>query len=322
MDAAREHTPVLYKEVLDGLQPRSDGTYIDATVGGGGHAWGILQESAPGGRLLGLDADPDAIEYAQELLASYQARVVLREANFRNLKDTAQSVGFDQVDGILMDLGISSRQLRNGSRGFSFAAEGPLDMRLGPGQRVRAADLVNGSSESELAELLWRYGEERQARRIARAIVRARPLSTTTQLADLIARTVAHSKRIHPATRTFQALRIAVNDELGALEAALSQTRDLLRPGGRLAVISFHSLEDRLVKRFIRLESRECVCPPEIPVCICSHRPSLRSLTAKPIRPSDAEIERNRRSRSARLRLAERLNPAPAGDGVEGLLRA
>lgn len=308
MNGSSEHVPVLYNEVLDGIQPRPGGRYIDATLGAAGHAAGILAASGPDGELLGLDADPDAISFAGQVLGSFGDRVVLQVANFRHLREVALALGFGQVDGILMDLGLSSRQLANAERGFSFNQDGPLDMRMNRSQRETAADLINALPEAELAELLWRYGEERHARRIARIIVSSRPVRTTGQLADLVARTVGRREKIHPATRTFQALRIAVNDELEALSQALRQARDLLRPQGRLAVIAFHSLEDRLVKRFYQQESRDCLCPPEIPVCICEHRATLRVLTPRPVRPSAEEIARNPRSRSARLRLAERLN--------------
>jgi 16S rRNA (cytosine1402-N4)-methyltransferase len=308
MRGSSEHVPVLCNEVLDGIQPQPGGRYIDATVGAAGHAAGVLAASAPNGVLLGLDADPDAISFAELVLGSYGDRVVLQTANFRNLKEVALALGFGQVDGILMDLGLSSRQLANAERGFSFSQDGPLDMRMNRSQRETAADLVNALPEAELAELLWRYGEERHARRIARAIVASRPLSTTLQLADLVARTVGRREKIHPATRTFQALRIAVNDELEALNQVLPQARDLLCPQGRLAIIAFHSLEDRLVKRFYQQESRDCLCPPEIPVCVCEHRATLRVITPRPVRPSAEEIARNPQSRSARLRLAERLN--------------
>lgn len=308
MHGSSEHVPVLYNKVLDGIQPRSGGRYIDATLGAAGHAAGILTASGPDGELLGLDADPDAISFAGQVLGSFGDRVVLQVANFRHLREVALALGFGQVDGILMDLGLSSRQLADAERGFSFNQDGPLDMRMNRSQRETAADLINALPEAELAELLWRYGEERHARRIARVIVSSRPVSTTGQLADLVARTVGRREKIHPATRTFQALRIAVNDELEALNQALRQARDLLRPQGRLAVIAFHSLEDRLVKRFYQQESRDCLCPPEIPVCICEHRATLKVLTPRPVRPSAEEIARNPRSRSARLRLAERLN--------------
>jgi 16S rRNA (cytosine1402-N4)-methyltransferase len=306
MDEAREHIPVLYKEVMAGLRPQSEGRYIDATLGSGGHAAGILTASAPNGKLLGLDADPEAIRFAGQYLRPFGGRAILEVANFRQIEPVARHLGFGQVDGILMDLGLSSRQLSDPERGFSFSLDGPLDMRMDPSQARTAADLVNHLPQAELADLLWRYGEERYSRRIARAIVAARPVTTTKQLADLVERTVSRREKIHPATRTFQALRIAVNDELEALSQALVQARNLLQSRGRLAVIAFHSLEDRLVKRFYQQESRDCLCPPEVPICVCEHRATLRVLTSKPVRPTAEEIARNPRSRSARLRIAER----------------
>lgn len=311
METFGQHVPVLYDEVLAGIQPRPGGRYIDATLGAGGHAVGILRASAPNGHLLGLDADPEATAFALQILQPFADRVTVRTANFRHLKKVASALGFEQVDGLVMDLGLSSRQLTEAQRGFSFSQDGPLDMRFDRGQAHSAAELVNHLSEAELADLIWRYGEERHARRIARAIVAARPVTSTGQLADLVARTVGHYERIHPATRTFQALRIAVNDELEALSEALWQARDLLRPRGRLAVIAFHSLEDRVVKRFYHQETTDCLCPPETPVCVCDHHATLKVLTKKPIRPKEEEIARNPRSRSARLRIAERLEQAP-----------
>jgi 16S rRNA (cytosine1402-N4)-methyltransferase len=260
--------------------------------------------------LLGLDADPEAITFTRQALASFGDRAILGVGNFRHLKHLANSLGFDQVDGILMDLGLSSRQLADADRGFSFSQEGPLDMRMDRRKETTAADLVNQIPEAELAGILWRYGEERHARRIARAIVASRPIQSTDQLAKLVARTVGHRERIHPATRTFQALRIATNDELEALSEALPQALGLLRPGGRMAVIAFHSLEDRLVKRFFQREARDCICPPERPFCTCKHQASLKVISRKPIRPEAREVAENPRSRSARLRIAERLDPA------------
>jgi 16S rRNA (cytosine1402-N4)-methyltransferase len=276
--------------------------------------------SAPTGQLLGLDADPQAIVFAQQVLQEFGNRVLLQVANFRQLRAVAEALGFLPVDAVLMDLGLSSRQLADAERGFAFSQSGPLDMRFDPGYGQNAGDLVNHASESELAELLWRYGEERQARRIARAITAERPLATTEQLAELVARTIRHGRkgkgrrdRIHPATRTFQALRIAVNDELGALAKALPQALDVLRPGGRLAVISFHSLEDRMIKRFFREEASDCICPPEMPVCACQHKAQLALVTRKPLQPTPEEKARNPRSRSAKLRIVERLSQAPSG---------
>ncbi|NPA89964.1 MAG: 16S rRNA (cytosine(1402)-N(4))-methyltransferase RsmH [Chloroflexi bacterium] len=303
------HEPVMVKEVIEYLQPRSGGTYIDATVGGGGHAEAILKASEPEGRLLGLDADPGAIERTHRRLHRLGHRVKLVHAHFDRLEDIATREGFVPADGVLMDLGISSDQLEEGERGFSFLRPGPLDMRMDPSLPRTAADLVNTLPEEELARLIHTYGEERYARRIARAIVQARPLYTTTELADLIARVVPRRRgqRLHPATRTFQALRIAVNDELGALERALPQAIRVLRPGGRLVVITFHSLEDRIVKQFFRREAQDCICPPRQPVCTCGHKAQVRILTRKPVTPSPEEVARNPRARSAKLRAVEKL---------------
>lgn len=302
------HVPVLLNQVIDGLQVRPGGRYIDATVGGGGHAAEILAVSAPKGALLGLDLDPAALEIAQAELAPYAGRFQLVHSSFAHLEAVARKRGFVPVDGVLFDLGLSSLQLADPDRGLSFMTEGPLDMRFDPtASGPTAGDLVNELTAAELADVLYRYGEERQSRRIAQAIVDARPLHTTTELASVIEGTVGRRRgRLHPATLTFQALRIAVNDELGALETALPQAVGVLAPGGRVAVISFHSLEDRIVKRFMRRESRDCICPPELPVCKCDHRATLRVITRKPIRPTEDEINANPRSRSARLRVAER----------------
>jgi len=308
------HIPVLFQAVLDGLRARPGGRYIDATVGGGGHAAGILAASAPDGRLLGLDRDPAAIDVARARLASSAGRVVLVHSSFSHLAEVAHTCGFVPIDGILFDLGLSSLQLSDPARGFAFMKNGPLDMRFDPTMDgPTAATLVNDLPLEQLTSLLFRYGEERQARRIAKAIVAHRPLRATEELAAVVESVVGRHGRIHPATRTFQALRIAVNDELAALEAALPQAVEILAPGARLAVISFHSLEDRMVKRFMRRESRDCICPPELPVCTCDHQATLRlvmrpgSGRRKPIRPAPEEVAANPRARSARLRVAERL---------------
>lgn len=302
------HIPVLFQVILSALAPQPGGRFIDATVGAGGHAAGLLAATAPDGRLLGLDRDPAALAVARQRLSVYGERASLVLGTFADLAAIAQAQGFVAVDGVLFDLGLSSLHLADPSRGFSFQAEGPLDMRFDPTQDLTAADLVNNLSMNDLAELLYQYGEERESRRIARAIVHARPLRTTRQLAEVVARAVGGRRgRIHPATRTFQALRIAVNDELRQLEAALPQAVALLRPGGRLAVITFHSLEDRIVKDFLRRESRDCICPPGLPVCVCGHRANLRLITRKPITPSAEEVQANPRSRSAKLRVAEKV---------------
>lgn len=305
------HRPVLYQQVLSALRPRAGGRYIDGTVGAGGHAGGILDASGPDGLLLGIDRDPAAIALAGSRLDAFADRIHLRQASYAAMKDLAAELGWERVDGILLDLGLSSMQLDDRERGFSFREEGPLDMRFDPSQPTRAGDLVNNLPEGELADLLWRFGEERRSRAVARAIVAARPLHTTAELAAVVGRAVGRSGgRIHPATRTFQALRIAVNGELSELEKGLAQSIDLLLPGGRLAVISFHSLEDRIVKQFFKRESRDCICPPDQPVCTCGHVASFRVLTKKPIRPDEQEQTENPRARSARLRVGERLDLA------------
>jgi 16S rRNA (cytosine1402-N4)-methyltransferase len=298
------HRPVLYEAVLEGLVQGSDGRYIDATVGAGGHAAGILAASGPRGRLLGIDADPQAVALARKRLAAFGDRVTLVQGDFSQLTSIGSAQGFTQVDGILLDLGVSSMQLAAPERGFSFQRDGPLDMRFGPSRPTTASALVNEREEKELVDLLRRYGQERQARRIARAIVGGRPLCSTVQLATLIEGVVRRRRRIHPATKTFQALRIAVNEELSALSEVLPQALDLLVPGGRMAVISFHSLEDRIVKQFLKQEACDCICPPEVPECVCGHLARLSIITRHPTRPSEQEVASNPRSRSARLRIA------------------
>lgn len=306
------HTPVLLQEVLDTFAPQPGQDYIDATLGGGGHAEAILRATTPQGRLLGLDADLAAIQRVRQRLAPYGERVTLVHTNFRNLQAIAKAHHFQAVDGILLDLGLSSFQLDEGESGFSFMRPGPLDMRFDRSSGLDAATLINTSDEKELADIIYRYGEERYARRIARAIVRARPLHTTQELAELIQRTVGRSKhsRLHPATRTFQALRIYVNDELGALQTVLPQAVDLLKPGGILIVISFHSLEDRIVKQYFRQEAKDCICPPRTPICQCQHKSIISELYRKGLTPQPAERDLNPRSRSARLRAARKLPPS------------
>ncbi|MDP3047749.1 MAG: 16S rRNA (cytosine(1402)-N(4))-methyltransferase RsmH [Chloroflexota bacterium] len=301
------HIPVLVNEVLAALLPRSGGSYIDATVGLGGHAAAILDASAPQGRLLGLDADPQAIVAAGDRLSGYGQRVVLVNRSYVDLTSVAEAEGFPLVDGILFDLGLSSAQLEASNRGFSFQVDEPLDMRFNPVGET-AADLVNGLSERDLADLIYQFGEEPASRMIARSIIANRPLSTTAQLARLIERTLGGRGKIHPATRTFQALRIAVNHELESIQSVLPQAVTTLRPGGRLAVITFHSLEDRLVKQFLRRESSDCLCPPRVPACTCGHRASLRLVTTKAVAPGEEELRTNPRSRSAKLRVAEKLD--------------
>jgi 16S rRNA (cytosine1402-N4)-methyltransferase len=260
--------------------------------------------------LLGLDVDPQALQLAEEKLAPFRERVILVQASYVELQAQLAAVGWEQVQGILLDLGVSSMQLNTPERGFSFLADAPLDMRFDPRNPLRAADLVNHVDEKELADILFRFGEERRSRQVAREIVRHRPILTTLQLAEVVASATSGGKPgFHPATRTFQALRIAVNQELEGLENALPQAISALAPGGRLAVIAFHSLEDRIVKQFFRQESRDCLCPPHQPVCTCGHKAVIIEITRKPLRPQKVEVEANPRSRSARLRVAEKLSP-------------
>lgn len=308
---ADAHTPVLYQRVLEAVQPEASGRYIDGTLGAGGHAYGILEASSPDGELLGIDRDRAALAIAEKRLQPFRRRLHLRQGTYAEMQEHAAAIGWHAVDGVLLDLGLSSMQLEDPGRGFSFRSEGPLDMRFDQEQPRHAGQLVNELPEEDLADLLHRYGEERRARRIARAIVRARPIQSTLELAEVVRHAVRRGGgRIHPATKTFQALRIAVNEELEQLEQGLFQAVDLLHPGGRLAVIAFHSLEDRIVKHTLRRESRDCICPPEQPVCTCDHAARLRLITRRPLRPDEGEIQSNPRARSARLRVAERLSMA------------
>lgn len=302
------HLSVLYKETLEAIAPQPGGRYVDGTLGAGGHAWGLLEGSHPDGQLLGLDVDPTALALATQRLALFGERAHIRQGSYADLAQHLAVLGWGAVDGILLDLGASSMQFDQAERGFSFQKEGPLDMRFNPAAGRSAADLVNTLPEGELADLLYEYGEERQSRRVAKAIVAARPLHTSTELAAVVAKALGGKRMgVHPATRSFQALRIAVNSELDAVAQVLPQAVAALEPGGRLAVISFHSLEDRLVKQYFRQESRDCICPPGQPVCTCGHTASLRELTRKPVQPGEQEIQANPRSRSARLRVVVRL---------------
>ncbi|HSO26904.1 MAG TPA: 16S rRNA (cytosine(1402)-N(4))-methyltransferase RsmH [Anaerolineales bacterium] len=306
LGAGLPHRPVLYHEIIHALQPRRGGRYVDGTVGAGGHAWGVLQASAPDGILLGLDVDPQALELAGQRLAEFGERAILIQASYETLQAQLERLEWQTVEGVLLDLGLSSMQLDTAERGFSFRIDAPLDMRFDPRNPVSAADLVNQLPERELADLIYRYGEERRSRQVAHAIVQARPLHTTQELAQVVTRVVRGEPGQHPATRTFQALRIAVNRELEAVEAVLPQAVAALAPGGRLAVIAFHSLEDRIVKQFMRRESRDCICPPRQPVCTCGHTATLIEVTRRPIRPAESEVSENPRARSAVLRIAEK----------------
>ena len=306
-DGQMAHLPVLYHEIIHALCPHDQGLYVDGTVGAGGHARGILEASSPNGRLIGLDLDPLALSLAREVLSPFGDRVILLKASYTTLETQLANLGWSSINGIMLDFGVSSMQLDSPDRGFSFRSDAPLDMRFDPDGHVMAEDLVNGLSERDLANLIYNYGEERKSRQIARAITDSRPLHTTRELAEVITGIIKSEKgRIHPATRTFQALRIAVNDELKAIEEVLPQAVNSLTPGGRLAVISFHSLEDRIVKKYFRKESQDCICPPRQPVCTCSHKARIREISRRPIRPEDSEINKNPRARSARMRVAEK----------------
>lgn len=310
------HTPVLIRETIEALAVQPGGRYIDCTLGGGGHAAAILQKSAPGGQLLGIDADPAALQAAGERLKDYRDSILLLNDNFVNLKSICTQYEFTPVNGILFDLGLASPQLDGDERGFSFQQDAPLDMRFNPSQEVTAADIINTSSEEELAQIIKKYGEEHHSRQIARRIVQERPIDTTGHLVRVIQQATGGGRgRIHPATRTFQALRIAVNRELEHLESALQQAIELLGFGGRLVVISYHSLEDRIVKQTMQREARDCICPPTMIACICGHKASLRIITKNIVVPSEAEVKENPRSRSARLRAAERYHAAEISPG-------
>lgn len=306
------HISVMLHEAVDLLDCKQGGVYVDGTLGGGGHACEILKRTSPDGILIGIDCDDDAIESSRKRLQSFGGRSILVNRNFVEMKSILEDLDIDQVDGILLDLGVSSHQLEEGTRGFSFSKKAPLDMRMDQSRNRTAADIVNDSSEGELKDIIKKYGEEREAGRIARAIARQRkvlPLKTTTELAELIAsvKRVRSRHKIHPATKTFQALRIAVNEELQNLHKSLDDAVDLLRKEGRLSVISFHSLEDRVVKDFFRLGEKDCICPPDFPVCRCNKVKTLKVLTRKPVTPGEGELKANPRARSAKLRAAMRI---------------
>ncbi len=303
------HESVMLEEVLAALDVRPGGRYVDCTVDGAGHAEAILEASSPGGSLLGIDADAGILERAKGRLARFGDAAILVQGNFRELAEICRERGFEPVNGILFDLGLSSHQLASTTRGFSFRIESPLDMRFSADQEETASDWVNEASEVDLANLIWRFGEDRESRRIAAEIVRRRPLATTTELAKAVEQVVGRrpGSQSHPATKTFQALRIAVNQELASLVEALPRAHDLLGFGSRLVVISYHSLEDRIVKQFITRESRDCICPPRQPVCTCGHTATLKPVTRGVLKPSSKEVAANPRSRSAKLRVAERV---------------
>lgn len=302
------HSPVLYQLSIEILQPESKGRYVDGTLGAGGHAKGILEASSPDGQLLGLDVDNQALEIAKSFLASYSKRAFIRKGSYAEIDSHLQQLGWDCVNGILLDLGLSSMQLDTADRGFSFFKEAPLDMRFDPMTGISAEELLNSWDEQAIADMIWKFGEEPKSRQIAREIVKQRSIRTTTELADLVLKVYKGKRgKVHPATRTFQAIRMAVNQELETLEQGLERSVEALCSAGRLAVISFHSLEDRMVKQFFQRESRDCICPPEQPGCTCGHMASVRILTKKPLIPDKEEIEENPRSRSAKLRAVEKI---------------
>jgi 16S rRNA (cytosine1402-N4)-methyltransferase len=313
------HLPVLLKESLEHLNLRAGAVVVDGTLGGGGHASEILERTGPDGVLIGLDLDEEALDAATERLSGFGERFRAVHASFRVLDDAVRSVGHERVDAVLLDLGVSSHQLDVSRRGFRFAGDEnqatPLDMRMDPhSEGPSAADLLARASADELQGWFQRYGELPGARRLARTITEERrhhPLRTTADLLRVIhVARVGRGRKHNPATLVFQALRIAVNDELGALEEGLDAAVEVLRPGGHLVVIAYHSLEDRIVKQRLRAEARGCICPPEVPICVCGHKPRVRVVTRKPLRPTDDEIDENPRARSARLRSAERIEEA------------
>lgn len=303
------HTPVMLDQAVEALQPAPGKSFLDGTIGGGGHAEALLERTGPDGKLIGLDVDDEALAAAAERLARFGGRVLLVRANFSEMKQVCASVG--GLDGVLLDVGVSSRQFDAAERGFSFQQDGPLDMRMDRRQERTAADILREASLEELSRIFRVYGEEPAAKRIAAAIVQARerqPIISTRQLAGLIERVKGRGRRsLHPATQAFQALRIVVNDELAQLNCGLEAALDVCKPGGRLAVIAFHSLEDRIVKDFMRRKSADCICPPGLPVCRCGQRRQLRLVSRRPVWPDAGEVTRNPRARSARMRVAEKL---------------
>jgi 16S rRNA (cytosine1402-N4)-methyltransferase len=307
-----QHKPVLLREAVDLLAPKAGGVYVDGTLGAGGHAAEILKRSAPGGILIGMDRDAEAVDRCRINLAPYGVRVLLRQANYRDLPAVLSELGYETVDGVLLDLGVSWFHLKTPERGFSFMLDGPLDMRMDASSSQTAADLINALSREELVRIIREYGEESRAGAIARAIEKARargPITRTVQLAEIVSGVFPPypPRRIHPATLTFQALRIAVNDEMGSLREGLDHIMPCLKPGGRLVIITFHSLEDRMVKQAFARSAKGCICPPRLPVCSCGRKPSLKILTQRPVFPGPEEVEKNPAARSAKLRAAEKL---------------
>jgi 16S rRNA (cytosine1402-N4)-methyltransferase len=313
---ASGHRPVLLHPLIESLQPRPGQTYIDGTLGAGGYVAAFVERVLPGGRILAIDRDPAAVALARQRFADRGDAVIPAHGDFADMESIAAEHNVSSVDGVVLDLGISSVQLDDPERGFSFRQSGPLDMRMDPQSGANAANIVNEWSEADLVALIRTYGDERFAPRIAAAIVRTRgqrPITTTAQLSEMVERTIPRRfwpKRIHPATRTFQALRIEVNHELESLNAGLQAAIRIIRPGGRLGVVSFHSLEDTIVKNALHVAAQNCLCPPQQTHCTCAHRASLLLLSRKAIKPDAAELATNPRARSARLRIAEKLDDA------------
>ena len=307
-----KHTSVLFDECMEGLNIKPDGIYVDGTMGGGGHSSGICSQLSEEGTFIGIDRDMDAHRAAQARLADYPCRKIFVQSNYSDIKDVLEELGIDHIDGALLDLGVSSFQLDNPERGFSYMQDAPLDMRMNQQDDLTAWDVVNTYDAKELKEIISKYGEERWASRIAEFIVKKRqdaPLESTSELVDVIKAAIPAAARRdgpHPAKRTFQALRIHVNDELGQLERAIEAFCDVLAPDGRLCVITFHSLEDRIVKDIIARRVNPCTCPKEFPVCVCGKKPDIKKISGKPIVPTPEELEANPRSRSAKLRVAEK----------------
>ncbi len=306
------HVSVLLDECIDGLNIKPDGIYVDGTLGGAGHSSQIARRLTTG-MLIGIDRDPVALKAAGQRLAPYGDRVKLVHSNFCEIKQVLEDLNIEGVDGILLDLGVSSPQLDDGSRGFSYMADAPLDMRMNNEDPITAADVVNTWSQEELKRILYDYGEERYAPRIAEAICRKRaekPIETTLELVDIIRSVMpaaALREKQHPAKRSFQAIRIAVNDELGSVEQVMRDAIPCLNPGGRLAIITFHSLEDRIVKNGMAAAAKGCTCPPRLPVCVCGNKPKVKLISRKPITSTQEELDRNPRARSAKLRICEKI---------------
>lgn len=307
------HRPVMLRECIEGLEIKPDGIYIDGTLGGGGHSSAICDRLSPRGMLIGIDRDRDALEASGKRLEKFNCRKEFVQSNYSDIKQIMADLDIEKADGALLDLGVSSFQLDNPRRGFSYMNDAPLDMRMSQDDEFTAYDVVNGYDRKELADIIHRYGEERWAYRIADFIVRERqdkPVETTFQLTDIIKKAIPASARRtgpHPAKRTFQAIRIEVNDELVQLKRAVEEFLDILSPGGRLCIITFHSLEDRIVKDIINRRADPCTCPKEFPICVCGKKADIKKITGKPSIPSKQEIEDNPRARSAKLRIAEKL---------------